>query len=189
MMDGKDFELYKALNENGREKLTALSKILDFSVPTTKDRLEKLIDKDKIAIKGLMNIQNNGWKTAVCSIQAENMEEAYKLADRFKECPKVIFAMTTSGNYNLFLILVGDSTAILESTIENDIRPISTIKKLDVFMGDTPLIPKYVDIRVNEKKESSPCGAKPCNECYLYEKRCMGCPATTHFIGIDASAF
>ena len=96
----------------------------------------------------------------------------------------IIFSITTSGAYNLFLILVGDSTAILQSTIENDIRPIPTIKKLDIAIGDAPVVPEFVDLKVVDRQDKPPCGTKPCSECYLYEKKCAGCPATYYFKGM-----
>lgn len=185
-MDIKDRTIYKILNMNGRVKLTTLSKALHFSAPSTKERVDKLIRNEDIAVKALLNVRKKGYKTAVCCIRAENMERAAELADTFKNCPRVVFAMTATGPYNLILALVAKDAVMLRNTIENDIRPLPGVDNMDISIGDAPLVPDFLDIKIRDKLDKAPCGTKPCNECYLYEKKCEGCPATTYFIGLDS---
>jgi DNA-binding Lrp family transcriptional regulator len=185
-MDEKDCIIYQLLNVNGRKKMVEVAKTLNFSPPSTKERVDKLVAEGDIAIKALLNVKKRRWKTAVCNIKAESMEEALKLADIFKNCPRAIHVQTMTGPYNLLLILIAKDTSTLESSIENDIKPLKGIQKIDVCIGDAPLIPEFVDIKIiTEKVDGSPCGAKPCKECYLYERKCEGCPATRYWKGLD----
>jgi|Deesub1362A_J573_1020465.scaffolds.fasta_scaffold00131_32 DNA-binding Lrp family transcriptional regulator len=183
-MDEKDCTIYEMLNEDGRKKIVEIAKVIGFSPPSTKERVEKLIKNKDIKVKALLNVQKKKWKTAVCNIQVSSMEEALKLADTFKNCPRVIFATTMTGAYNLILILVAKDTAVLESAIENGIRPVSSIKKLDISIGEAPILPGFLDIRINPVSKEPPCGEKSCSECYLYERKCDGCPATIYWKGL-----
>jgi DNA-binding Lrp family transcriptional regulator len=184
-MDEKDCTIYRMLNEDGRKKIVELALEVGLSPPSAKERIERLIERGDIKIKALLNIRKRKWKMAVCNIKATNMEEALKLAELFRKCPRAIFTTTMTGPYNLLLILVAKDTAILESSVENDVRPIPTIKELDVSIGDAPLLPEFVDIKIARKDENPPCGSKPCVQCGLYERRCEGCPATLYWRGID----
>jgi DNA-binding Lrp family transcriptional regulator len=184
-MDEKDCIIYQLLNKDGRKKMVEIARELKFSPPSTKERVEKLINNGDIKVKALLNIRKRKWKTAVCNIKAESMEEALKLADIFKNCPRVVFVATMTGAYNLLLILVAKDTAILESSIENDIRPIPTIKELDVSIGEAPILPEFMDIKMVPARKEAPCGGKPCIDCYLYERKCDGCPATFYWKGLD----
>ncbi len=181
--------IYRILNMNGRVKLTTLSEALNFSPPSTKGRVDKLIENEDITVKALLNVRKKGYRTAVCCIKADTMERASELADIFKDCPRVVFAVTTTGVYNLILALVAKDAVMLRNTIENDIRPLSGVASMDISIGDAPLVPDFLDIKIRDKLDKAPCGAKPCSECYLYEKKCEGCPATTHFIGLDSCPY
>jgi DNA-binding Lrp family transcriptional regulator len=188
-MDIKDCMIYRILNMNGRVKLTTLSEAVSFSAPSTKERVDKLIKNEEIVVKALLNVRKKGYKTAVCCINAETMEYASKLADAFKDCPRVVFAVTATGAYNLIMALVAKDADMLQNTIENDIRPLQGINSMDISIGDAPLSPDFLDIKIVDKMDKAPCGAKPCIECYLYEKKCEGCPATTYFMGLDSCPY
>jgi hypothetical protein len=72
----------------------------------------------------------------------------------------------------------------LESSIENDIRPIPSIKEMDISIGEASLLPEFMDIKVTPENKESPCGGKPCTDCYLYERKCDDCPATVYWKGL-----
>jgi DNA-binding Lrp family transcriptional regulator len=188
-VDEKDCIIYRILNMNGRVKLTTISEALSFSPPSTKERLDKLIKNEEIAIKALLNVKKRGYKTAVCCIRAETMEDATKLADALKDCPRVVFAITSTGAYNLIIALVAKNADMLQNTIENDIRPLPGIKGMEVSIGDAPIVPEFLDIRIVDRRDRAPCGTKPCNQCYLYERKCEGCPATNYFLGLDSCPY
>lgn len=185
-MDEKDAVIYKLLNRNGRTKLVEIARALNFSHPSTKERLEKLLNSEDIKVKALLNARKRQWKVAVCNIKAESMEAAAKLVDAFKKCPRVIFAQTLTGTYNLIIIAIAKNTTILQYFIETEIRPRAQIKQLDISFGDAPPLPEFIDIRVPEHREDKPpCGVNDCVKCYLYQKDCEGCPATNYWRGMD----
>ncbi len=181
-MDEKDSLIYMLLNENGRAKLTQVARELGFSHPSAKDRLQKLILNQEIKVKALLNVKKRNWKIAVCNIRAESMESAAKLVDTFKKCPRVIFLQTLTGSYNLIMIAVAQNTTILQYFIETEVRPQPGIRTLDISIGDSPVLPEFLDIRNPRRKEDAPpCGINNCITCYLYQKDCEGCPATKYF--------
>jgi hypothetical protein len=87
------------------------------------------------------------------------------------------------------MVLVAKDATMLRNTIENDIKPLPGIKNMDISIGDAPLVPDFMDIKIVDRKDKAPCGAKPCVDCYLYEKKCEGCPATTYFTGLDSCPY
>lgn len=179
-MDKKDYIIYNILNEDGRAKLTKISKKVELSHPSTKERLTKLLREEEIAVKALFNAKKSGWKTAVCTMNVESLEDALRLVDSFKKCPRVAFTQSLTGAYNLILIFIAEDTTLLESTIEKIVKPISAIKRLETSYGDAPAVPKYFDIKLLEEGDKPPCKLKDCADCYLYKRKCRGCPATKY---------
>lgn len=182
-MDEKDSTIYKILNNDGRTKVVDISKALELSHPSTKERLNKLLTNGDMTVKALLNVEKLGWKTAICCIKTENLSEGLKLADYFKKCPRVVFVGTSTGTHNLHIIITAQNSAILQMTIENVFRPIPSINSLDISIGDTPIKPTFMDVRMDGNLDKPPCGVEDCAKCYLYLKKCGGCPATKYWKG------
>lgn len=185
-MDQKDVTIYRLLNRNGRAKLVEIARELNFSHPSTKERLEKLLRNEDITVKALLNLRKKMWKVAVCNIKADSMEAAANLVNIFKKCPRVIFLQTLTGSYNLILIAIAKNTTILQYFIETEVRPREGVEKLDISFGDAPSVPEFLDLRIpKEKEEKPPCGVNDCITCYLYQQDCEGCPATHYFTRVE----
>ncbi len=178
-MDRRDWEIYKLLKENGRIKLTEIGRKLDITHPSVKERLENLIRRRDVAVKGLLNIKKLKFVCGIVNIQTNTMENAVKLADIFARCPRTIFVATTTGKYNLNIVLVAEKHSVLSATIENSIRPLRDIKNMEISIGESPFYPEFIEFKTGEL-ETAPCGKK-CPDCYMYGNGCYGCPATIHF--------
>jgi DNA-binding Lrp family transcriptional regulator len=182
-MDEKDFQIYQILQKDGRAKLTEIARKLGLTHPSVKERLDKLLRKREIAVKALLNIKELNFKSAVVNLQVESMEHAMKLADMFASCPRIAFVVVTTGKYNLSMVIIAESTSLLESTVENSIRPLKNVLSMEVSIGEAPVYPTFMEVKVSPNRETAPCG-KRCPECYLYERKCLGCPATVYYKGM-----
>ena len=179
-MDEKDFQIYRILQEDGRAKLTQIARKLGITHPSVKERLDRLIKNRDITVKALLNVRKLGFKSAVVNMQVESMEHAMKLADMFASCPRIAFVAVTTGKYNLSMVILAESTSLLEATVENSIRPLKNVLSMEVSIGEAPTYPEFMEVKIAPDAEVAPCG-KRCPECYLYLKKCSGCPATVHY--------
>lgn len=186
-MDEKNIKIYRLLNKNGRTTLSDVAEELKLSSPSVKERLGKLIKNRDISVRALLNVRKKMWKAAMCCMKIGTMEEALKIAEKFKNCPRVVFLTTLTGRHNLLIVFVAKNTTILECTIENDIKTIPSIEELDISIGEVPMIPEYLDMKLEPSDGPPPCGSKPCSECFLYGEKCDGCPATFHWKGCGSS--
>ncbi len=182
-MDERDLKIYRILRENGRTKVSEIARKLGISHPSARERLERLEKRGDVKVRALLNIHRRNFVSAVVNLRVRSMDEAEKLADVFAKCPRTVFVATTTGKYNLNLALIAESYPALEATIENTIRPMESVKEMDVSLGSSPAYPEFVDFKLDPVREAAPCG-KVCTDCYLYGKKCSGCPATVYFMGL-----
>ncbi|MBP1912814.1 Lrp/AsnC family transcriptional regulator [Thermococcus stetteri] len=179
-MDERDVRIYRILRENGRAKLSFIARELGISHPSARERLERLERKGDLKVQALLNIRKRNFVSAVVNLRVKSMDEAERLADVFARCPRTVFVATTTGKYNLNIVLIAENYSALEATIENTIRPLEQVREMDVSLGSSPAYPEFVDFKLDPVRKVAPCG-KVCTECYLYGKKCRGCPATVYF--------
>ncbi|ASI99040.1 Lrp/AsnC family transcriptional regulator [Thermococcus celer] len=186
-MDERDMIIYRLLRKNGRMKVSGIARELGISHASARERLGKLEERGDVKIQALLNIRKRNFVSAVVNLRVRSMDEAEKLADVFAKCPRTVFVATTTGKYNLNLALIAEDYSALEATIENTIRPMESVREMDVSLGSAPAYPEFVDFKLDPVREVAPCG-KVCTDCYLYGKKCSGCPATVHFKGLKGEA-
>ncbi|WP_297419514.1 Lrp/AsnC family transcriptional regulator [Thermococcus sp.] len=183
-MDERNLKIYRLLRKDGRTKVSEIARELGISHPSARERLERLEKRGDVRVQALLNIKKRNFVSAVVNLRVRSMDEAEKLADVFARCPRTVFVATTTGKYNLNLALIAGNHSVLEATIENTIRPLEAVKEMDVSIGSSPAYPEFVDFKLEPVREKAPCG-KVCTDCYLYGKKCSGCPATVYFMGLD----
>jgi len=108
------------------------------------------------------------------------------LIEKFSKCPRIVFMTTTTGAYNLMTIMVAEDSDTLKAIIDVcSIRAQSGIRRSEVTIGDPPIIPKYLPIKIVADKtlEEAPCGIN-CGKCIRYKQgKCLACPATKYYRG------
>ncbi len=107
-------------------------------------------------IQALLNIRKRNFVSAVVNLRVRSMDEAEKLADVFAKCPRTVFVATTTGKYNLNLALIAEDYSALEATIENTIRPMESVREMDVSLGSAPAYPEFVDFKLDPVREVAP---------------------------------
>ncbi|NJE04710.1 Lrp/AsnC family transcriptional regulator [Thermococcus sp. M36] len=181
-MDERDMRIYRMLRKDGRTKVSEIARELGISHTSVRERLERLERRGDLKVQALLNIRKRNFVSAVVNLRVRSMDEAERLADVFAKCPRTVLVATTTGKYNLNLALIAENYSALEVTIENTIRPLEEVREMDVSLGSSPAYPEFVDFKLDPVREVAPCG-KVCTDCYLYGKKCMGCPATVYFKG------
>jgi hypothetical protein len=92
--------------------------------------------------------------------------------------------MKVSGNHNLIVGMVAPNMNMIERIINKQIRSEPGIKHIEVNIGNLPIIPKFLQLRIpDEKLNETPCGMR-CDECKYYKDgSCEGCPVTIWYKG------
>lgn len=113
-MDGKDKQLLRLLQKNGREQLKVLGKKIGLSIDSTKKRIEKLKNKGIIGRFGIfINPKAMGYDVvAVNKIKLSNVtsEERKKFISYLVEHPNCIELIAISGDYDFTCVLISETT-------------------------------------------------------------------------------
>lgn len=123
----------------------------------------------------------------VCGVligEARSEEEAERRAQRFKDCPYVVF-MGAFGDKCLEVSFIPEGHPWWLWAIRAEPEAMG-LRKHTVLITDEVKVtnPKGFKLRLPEEKlEVTPCGLV-CKECSLFE-RCSGCPATIYYKGGD----
>jgi len=185
LIDETDRKIISILQENGRVSLTAIGKKLGLSHVSIKKRIEKLCD-NLVKVTAGLNTENLGFRIAIVNVEVEGHERLLKLIEKFSNCPRMVFMTTTTGEYNLMTIMVAEDANTLNSIVEFcSARTQRDIRRSEVIIGEAPIIPKYLQIKISPKRdlEDAPCGVN-CGKCMRYkEGKCLACPATRYYRG------
>ncbi len=185
-MDEKDRKIISILQRNGKATLAEMAEEVGLSAMGVKKRLDKL-EKEKIKITALLNVEKLKIITAIIAMEVENAEALEKLLKKFENCPRIIKFFITTGGYNLFALVFAEDYHSLESvSIEKcSLRSQPGIRRFEIYPVQEIYYDSYLDIKVvaDKSREIAPCGVF-CGDCMRYEvKRCLGCPATKFYRG------
>jgi len=181
LKDEVDRKLVKLLQEDGRASLVFLAKKLGMSHVGIKKRLEKLISSGDVKVFALLNSKD--YVFAVIIAELESYEYFRDIAERFKDCPRLLLLAPLIGGMNYIAVMAFEDINTLESCInECAIRTSRGIRRSEVFIAKELVVPAYIHIKITDPVlDVAPCGFK-CSECLLYrEGKCPACPATKYY--------
>ena len=187
-MDDIDRKIIAQLQADGRTTLEELSKLTGYTSMGTKKRLENLIKKGTIKVSALINPSALGLYPAIVMLEMESAEAMQNLLDRFEECPRVVQMFKTMGGYNLIAIVVAETKETLESisTEKCSLRCSKGIRRSEFYPISETYFSPFLQVReglAHKEKKLAPCNVD-CTPCNRYEtKKCVGCPATSHYKG------
>jgi DNA-binding Lrp family transcriptional regulator len=186
-MDEKDRKIISILQNNGRETLSKVAREVGLSNMGAKKRIDKLIDKDVIRVKALINTEKLDIKLAIIAMELESSSALEKMLERFKECPRVVRFFVTTGSYNLFAIVFAEDYYTLESiSLEKcSLRSQEGVRRFEFYPVQEIHYDPFLDLKVVPEKtlEYAPCGVY-CGDCRRYlDNRCLGCLATRFYRG------
>ncbi|MGQ9744175.1 MAG: Lrp/AsnC family transcriptional regulator [Candidatus Bathycorpusculaceae bacterium] len=184
LLDENDKKIISILQDDGRTSFTDIGKKLGFSHVSVRKRLGKL--DNLIKVTAGLNAEKFCFRTAIVNAEVESHKRLLELIERFSKCPRIIFMAKTTGAYNLMTIMCAEDADTLNAIIEVcSVRAEKGIRRSEVVMGEAPIIPKYLPIKIITKKtvEIAPCGIN-CGTCIRYkEGKCSACPATRYYRG------
>jgi DNA-binding Lrp family transcriptional regulator len=184
-MDKLDKKIISILQDDGRASLSEIGERVGFSHVGARKRLKNLCE-NLVKVSAGLNAEQLGLRVAIVNAEVETPERLRELTEIFAECPRTIFVTTTTGAYNVMTIMVAEDTDTLNAIIEVcSLRAQKGIRRSEATMGEAPIIPKYLPIKIVSSKEMeiAPCGIH-CGKCLRYQnQKCLGCPSTKYYRG------
>jgi DNA-binding Lrp family transcriptional regulator len=184
-MDNIDKRIISFLQEDGRASLSSIGKRLGMSHVAVRKRLENLCS-NLVKVSAGINAEHLGFRLAIVNAEVETPSRLRELVGIFSKCPRMVFLTTTTGAYNLMTIMVAEDADTLSAIVEEcSARAHMNIRRSEATVGEAPVVPKYLSIKVvaTRENEVAPCGIN-CGKCPRYEQRkCLACPATRYYRG------
>lgn len=147
-LDGLDLEILKFLLEDGRVPFVDIAKKTGLSPVGIKNRVEKLIGQGVLRIQGGLRMESFNFLSAYIGVEADK-DATDKIIERLQKSPLVYHLVKASGSYNLLINAVASNMTQIERLITKEIRRNPGVKKIEVNVGDLPIIPKTWEPPIN----------------------------------------
>jgi len=139
-LDGLDLKIIKFLSKNGRESFVRIAKDTKLSPVGVKNRVEKMLQRGILKIKGALSLGKFYTASAQVNIEADQ-ETVTLLIEKFEKSPLVYHLVKTSGRFNLVVGLAAANLITIEDFIAKEIRANPGVRHLEVNVGALPIIP------------------------------------------------
>jgi len=182
-LDDIDKQIVRELYNNGRESLTTLNKRV-FKIDQAlmshtgiKKRISKLQDSGVLRIQGNLNVSKLNYKAMFILLEMQNYDEVKNIIKAYTDCPRVFLLAQISGQYNLIMGILGQTTEILHRYINycgpTNKKGILHSQILFVSQFETP---EYIPINVfSRESQEYKCG-NICKDCEAFlDGGCEGC--------------
>jgi len=145
-LDAIDLKILRALTQDGREALADVGKKVNLSSVAVKNRLDKLLKEKVIRIEAVLNIDQFYTMCAQIYVEAD-ASTIEQLIEKFQHRQEVYHLVRVTGTYNLLIGVLGHKWQNVEDFIENEIRPVSGVRKIFITTGEAPISPKTIPPR------------------------------------------
>jgi ATP phosphoribosyltransferase len=140
-LDEIDWKIVQILSENGRESFVDMADKIGLSAVGIKQRVEKLIKKGALKIRGCLNSKK--FYSVSAQIMVEGSPEAISwLVKKLKNSPLVYHLVKTSGRYNLIVGVMAQSLKRIDEFISKEIMTEPGVKHTEFNVGELPIIPE-----------------------------------------------
>lgn len=171
-IDEIDIGIIRELQLDGRIKLTDLAEKMNLTHPSIYERLKKLIDKEIIKVQANINIAKLKLKAALIQLKMDSVSKLGEMLKKCGSCTKLVLLGMSSGEYNVFIILIGSGFNELKTLIERNFT-MPEIGDIKVSYGEI-LYPTFFPINIGT--DCDRILNEICSKCAFYKlKICKGC--------------
>ncbi len=189
VLDEKDKKILSLLCRNPEISQLEIAKYIELTQPAVGARINKLKKLGFIISSVCVDIKKFPLIAALTRLSVRNPSE---LIRRLMKCPYVSMIFTTSGEYNLTLVLLAENTSTIDAIVEKHLRRYEGVSRCDVTIILDVINYNGFPVTFPEKKyeigEVLPCGlVAGCLDCEFYHEKlngkCLGCPYTKEYKG------
>lgn len=141
IIDALDLKIMKYLVQNGRASFADIGKKVNLSAVAVSNRVEKLIKEKAFRIQGGLVVDQFYTMSAHIQVEAEP-EILERLIDVLERALEVYRLVKMSGKQTLNMDILIRSLSHIEDFIANNIHTVPGSKKVDVTIGELPILPK-----------------------------------------------
>lgn len=187
-MDEVNRKIISKLQEDGRTSFKKLAEITGYTSMGVKKRFNNLQENGLVHVSASIDLKSLKLSAVILMLEMENMEAMNELAERFKDCPRVVHLFNTLGGYNLVALLVVEDPSTMQSiSLEKcSLRTVKGIRRSEFLPIGDIYFSSFLPIRyslAHRNLEITPCNVD-CRECNRYKnEKCVGCPATNCYRG------
>ena len=143
-MDAIDLKIIAHLSADARKPLAEIGKSVKLSSVAVKNRLDQLLGEKILIIQGRLSIDQFYTISAEIGIEA-NANTVAELVEKFEKKQEVYHLVRgVSGKFNLMVGVVAHNLENIETFIEEEIRMMPGVKRLEVYIGELPVTPKTI---------------------------------------------
>ena len=138
-LDDTDIRIVKILRQDPRESYTQIADTLGISRVTVKNRMDKMIADNLIALTARVNIKTQGGKMAMLGLEVKSEKDWKECLEKINTLPWVIMGFKAMGKSNLRIIIYGETDEILERNVD-EFRYYECVNFIEVEILGKPLI-------------------------------------------------
>jgi Lrp/AsnC family transcriptional regulator, regulator for asnA, asnC and gidA len=134
ILDDLDKQLLKYLQKDGRLSYTELADILNTTVGTVRNRVQRLMDQDKLKIVGVVNPFLTGMPSVAMFGMRVTLSKLQQVIEKLVEIPEVRFVAASTGRYDLFVEVITTTNTDLYRVIKEEFSKIDGIESTESSM-------------------------------------------------------
>ena len=143
-LDAVDLKIISFVGQDGRMSFTQIGKKLKISGVSVKNRVLGLLHNQILSVQGMLKIGKFYTISAGIHIDADQ-KTVERLAQNLEAVQEVYHLVkSSSGGYTLAIGVLARTVAEVEEFVEKHIRPLPGIRRIDIHIGDLPLIPNSI---------------------------------------------
>jgi Lrp/AsnC family transcriptional regulator, regulator for asnA, asnC and gidA len=133
-LDDLDMQIMKLLQKDGRLSYTELADILNTTVGTVRNRVQRLMDNQTLKIVGVVNPFLTGMPSVAMFGMKVTLSKLQEVIDHLGEIPEVRFIAASTGRYDLFVEVITTTNTDLNRIIKEEFSRIDGIESTESSM-------------------------------------------------------
>jgi len=142
-LDKVDLKILKMLSHDGRRPLAEIAASTNLTGTGVKKRLEKLIAREVLEVKGRSNISKFYALSASIMIDAD-VDSFARLQERLASSSLVYNLVRVYASYGLMVNIVASSLQQVDEFVDQEVRQDPGVKRFVVHIGDLPIMPRFL---------------------------------------------
>ncbi len=183
--DHISFEIIRMLSMDGRAKLSEIARRIGVSHVTVMNRLNAMVRDGYARVSLLIDPERMGLKVALLFLETRGTRYRREILELFERCPRVVFAASMLGEYDLMGMVVAEDERMIEVFMGScTMRTHRAIRKSSLILLGRENVDLLVRLKMVSEKRGriTPCG-RICVECEEYSRGCVGCPSVEGYRG------
>lgn len=141
VIDALDLKIIKYLMQNGRAPFADIGKKVNLSAVAISNRVEKLLREGVLKVRGGLVIDQFYTMSAHIQIEIDGAASE-KLIENLEKAPEVYYLVKMSGRQTVDAAILIRNLQHIEDFLKNRIQTVSGVKKVEVVIGELPILPK-----------------------------------------------